>query len=601
MTLLVFMTTCNVWAADVWKLQLNGSEVEYINGEESETPMFFSHDTSGKFNFNNKFTGGEYDGVNYTKGLKMEGSTKVMWTSTVKANVIIVQSTWSANTIKFDNNELDVADATEGTGCRIYTIENVAAGEHTVTRGSGESGIFAITVNALEESVEPVLNISEKTITLALNSSVTEKNAEFTITGKNLTDGTYNLNIPKVDGLSVLPTSFTVTGGEVSQKFTVTYNGQTDGTANISATVGDLTVTVVVDYSYRADFATLATVSDATTWDWTSWNETVELKNDESTTLSSTEQYVYIDIVDTYNLTAPSNFDTKTIAFKGQYPVRGKKSQAGTWYIKTSVAGNLEVTFSDTGSSGDGPKRYLNINGNNTKYYTQRNGNSDQKTVTVFVPAGDIAITGMGEDGTSWQAICIYKITFTPATETPVTSVTVGETGYRTFTSSYPLDFTTPIDGLTAYTAEISEGQVTFNEVKGTVPAGEGLLLKAKEGEYTLKVAEVMPAAAVNAFEGTLVEKMEGAGIFVLMDGANGVGFYKTTAESFTVGANTAYLPALASEARFIAIDGEATGIVAVGRDSMHQDNEFYNLQGQRMAKAQKGLYIVNGKKVMMK
>jgi hypothetical protein len=500
-----------------------------------------------------------------------------------------------------------------------YTITGAAASANAVTlriyigklANNKQVGIANVIISGtLVSDNEPILSATTDAITFALNPVVTEESAEFTITGKNLTDGTYNLDIPEVEGLSVLPTSFTVTGGEVSQKFTVTYNGLTNGTANITAKVGDLTATVVVNYSNRTDYYTLATVSDATTWDWKDWNETVELKDDESTKLSSTEQYVYSDIVDIYNLTAPSNFDTKAIAFKGQYPVRAKKSQAGTWTISTTVPGTLEVDFSDTGNSTkvDGVeiseeeykiekyKRYLTINGNKTKYYTARTGSSNGRTTAkLYVPAGEINISAT-------QAICMYKITFTPATETPVTSVTVGETGYRTFASSYPLDFTTPIEGLKAYTAEISEGQVTFNEVKGTVLAGEGLLLKAAEGEYTLNVATAMPAAIDNAFESTLVDKVvEGAGIFVLMDGANGVGFYKTTAEIFIVGANTAYLPALASEARFIAIDGEATGIVAVGRDSMRQDNELYNLQGQRMAKAQKGLYIVNGKKVVMK
>lgn len=121
-------------------LTLNGSEV-------SDPEGFFSHDTSGKFNFNAKFTDASYEGIDFSKGLKMESSTKVMFTAPGDGTTVtIVQSTLSDKTLKFDDTELAVADAVDGTGCRIYTITDVAEGEHSITRGSGESGIFFVKV-----------------------------------------------------------------------------------------------------------------------------------------------------------------------------------------------------------------------------------------------------------------------------------------------------------------------------------------------------------------------------------------------------------------------------------------------------------------------
>ena len=140
-------------------LTLNGSEVSSPEG-------FFTHDTSGKFNFNAKFNG-MYDGVEFAKGLKMEGTTKIMFTSTFAGTLKIVQSTWSDKTIKFDGTELAVSDATtpEGSsGCRLYTIENVAAGDHTITRGSGESGLFYVELSSGESGgdepePQPTVNV----------------------------------------------------------------------------------------------------------------------------------------------------------------------------------------------------------------------------------------------------------------------------------------------------------------------------------------------------------------------------------------------------------------------------------------------------------
>ena len=84
----------------------------------------------------------------------------------------------------------------------------------------------------------------------------------------------------------------------------------------------------------------------------------------------------------------------------------------------------------------------------------------------------------------------------------------------------------------------------------------------------------------------------------MLMNGEKGVGFYQTK-NTFTVGANTAYLPAIEGARTFIALD-EATAIDGIAAEKVG-NGEIYNLQGQRVVKAQKGLYIVNGKKVVMK
>jgi hypothetical protein len=46
--------------------------------------------------------------------------------------------------------------------------------------------------------------------------------------------------------------------------------------------------------------------------------------------------------------------------------------------------------------------------------------------------------------------------------------------------------------------------------------------------------------------------------------------------------------------------DGNVTGIGAV-KSINKEDGAYYNLAGQRVAQPQKGLYIVNGKKVIIK
>lgn len=110
-------------------------------------------------NYHEKFTGCTYDGITFTEGLKMEYNngtpTTISFTNKAVGTVTIVQSDWESDekphgtpkTIQFDDSELEVASAEAITGGRVYTLKNIAAGTHTITRGSGESGIFYVALD----------------------------------------------------------------------------------------------------------------------------------------------------------------------------------------------------------------------------------------------------------------------------------------------------------------------------------------------------------------------------------------------------------------------------------------------------------------------
>ena len=132
-----------------YTVMFNGSDAMSENG------YFSFGDENNKHNFNGKFTG-KYNGIDYTSGLKMEGSTLIEFTTTASnSTVLIVQSTWSNNTLKFDGTELDVSTAStpaDSEGIRLYTIAGVGAGTHRITRGNGESGVFYVEVRELGTS-----------------------------------------------------------------------------------------------------------------------------------------------------------------------------------------------------------------------------------------------------------------------------------------------------------------------------------------------------------------------------------------------------------------------------------------------------------------
>ena len=72
---------------------------------------------------------------------------------------------------------------------------------------------------------------------------------------------------------------------------------------------------------------------------------------------------------------------------------------------------------------------------------------------------------------------------------------------------------------------------------------------------------------------------------------------------SGSIAAGKAYLKIAAATARNLDVTfaDEATGISAALMNKETMNNEVYNLKGQRVAAPMKGLYIVNGKKMVIK
>jgi len=218
---------------------------------------------------------------------------------------------------------------------------------------------------------------------------------------------------------------------------------------------------------------------------------------------------------------------------------------------------------------------------------------------TTWYPDGNNNVIGISMAGKYDIAITIdpannYRITEAMSVYKDITAA-----GYATFFAPYALNFVGT--GVQAYFAKYENGRVDFYEVFNA-PKEQGLLLKADAGTYKLKMESVSGEAAAdlsgNALKGVFEDTEKPAGIFVLLNGEKGVGFYKTL-NAFTVGANTAYIE-VPSEARFISLDGETTAIEGIAAEKIN-NGEVYNLNGQRVAQPTKGLYIVNGKKYVVK
>ena len=117
---------------------------------------------------------------------------------------------------------------------------------------------------------------------------------------------------------------------------------------------------------------------------------------------------------------------------------------------------------------------------------------------------------------------------------TPKT-VTIGSAGYATFSA----DKAVKIQGVTAYAAKLNGNTVTLTPVT-EVPANNAVILEGAADTYNFTVLDNAAAIANNDL---LVSdgNASGSNIYVLADGANGVGFYKL-ASSDKVPAGKGYL-----------------------------------------------------------
>lgn len=221
-------------------------------------------------------------------------------------------------------------------------------------------------------------------------------------------------------------------------------------------------------------------------------------------------------------------------------------------------------------------------------------------TARGMVTDGTLTLTINVKEGANVHWLSWRDVKYTKVADE---AVEVTEAGFATYVSDNDLNFT-GISGLTAYKATVEGSIIKFSSVT-TVPAGEGVLLKADEGNYNIPVTAGLAAwnAEDNAFirgTGAAVETGSGPYNYILNKVNGVVGFYRAAGQ--TVATNRAYLQTTTNAARLnisFDDDDQTTGIARV--EETVANDAVYTLSGVRVAKPTKGLYIMNGKKVVVK
>lgn len=272
----------------------------------------------------------------------------------------------------------------------------------------------------------------------------------------------------------------------------------------------------------------------------------------------------------TWNSTAKTLTSTNSIAIGNDSYSNGLKSDASglTNTITFDESGNAVISAVESASSENYTTLRYNYASDNLRFRYYKSGQ---------------------------QAIQLYLLKESAANSF---DITVSDAGWRTLVSAQ--DVTLP-EGLTAYVVtNTDDNKATLQEVS-SIKANNPYILNGAKGTYTLTVADGVEAPAANLLQ--ISTESTGNGVYVLAqpDGKE-VGFYKWNGGS--LGAGRVYLPAPSAGApEFLGFvfDGETTGVKAIENGRLAIDNAVYNLAGQRVANPTKGLYIVNGKKVIIK
>lgn len=236
--------------------------------------------------------------------------------------------------------------------------------------------------------------------------------------------------------------------------------------------------------------------------------------------------------------------------------------------------------------------------------------------ITCYNDLIKIQTEGFAIKGDNFTLTSVKLLTYADSYD--AVSITVGGDGVATYSNSGKNVQISACDDLKAYYASaVTKGTVTLTELTGCIPANTGVMVFGEAGTYTVPVgSEGWPSISTNYLKATgdysanVAASAAGSFhyIFAKKNATEEIGFYKLNA-AHTLAAHKAYLetetditPNNARVALVFSDEAETTGISAsLGEKAEKTSEHIYNLRGMRVTQPQKGLYIKNGKKMIIR
>ena len=285
------------------------------------------------------------------------------------------------------------------------------------------------------------------------------------------------------------------------------------------------------------------------------------------------------------------NSDIRCSDGKGGYVASGSIDlvtlQPGKYKVCTVVWGTKDVSFT--------------VKAGETTVHTHKTTGSISSTTSdefELTKATTITLEG----GTKNSVLDYIYITKTAETVSLPTEHT-----YSTYCSDVDLDFT-GVTGVEAYKVKVSGDKAVATKIEGKVKAGEGILLKKIDNAESVTITTTTGAEALadNDLVGATetISDWSDLNAYMLVSDTK----FQKIGEG-TLAKGKAYLNvSKATVASNLSIyfgdiegDDTVTAISGVEEKTPAQADAIYTLQGVKVEKAEKGIYIINGKKVLVK
>lgn len=262
----------------------------------------------------------------------------------------------------------------------------------------------------------------------------------------------------------------------------------------------------------------------------------------------------------------------KLLAYETGYYLENLSDFAGYKDITTGTS----IQFSEAANSAAG---CYNVKFNGKRFlYTQVFGSN------YYTDAGGSA----PNDGFNFQMEYVESL-----------PLSVGAAGYATLIAPVALEIPA---GVEVYTTTFEGGKAKLTSISDVIPANVGVVVKAAQGTYNFNITttENVATSALNGVPNTANVASESAA-FILANGKHGVGFYKLSSANRTIHGFRAYYtaPAEAQAVSAFLLENNVTGIEEI--ETSADKAPIYDLSGRRVAKAEKGVYIQNGRKIFVK
>ena len=171
---------------------------------------------------------------------------------------------------------------------------------------------------------------------------------------------------------------------------------------------------------------------------------------------------------------------------------------------------------------------------------------------------------------------------------------------WTTFYNNYTTRNMQADENTTVYKGTISGSNIVLTEVEDKiVNSGTAVILKSTSDQPVMTFTG-LPSQDKhgNDLKGTMADKNTPENCYTLAGKGGKVGFYKYVGAKIKAG--KAYLIYTSGSREFLGFD-ETTGVSQIENGELRMENSFYDLQGRKVTKPTKGLYIVNGKTVVIK